>query len=65
MSLDRIKIQRYVFSILECLGDVGGLHEILAIIFGLIYGVFHYETYEEFMTSKLYRKKPENLDTPK
>ena len=28
VSLDRIKIQRYVFSLLDCLGDVGGLNEI-------------------------------------
>ena len=57
VSLDRIKIQRIVFSFLEWLGDVGGLLEILFISFSLVYMVFHYQTFEEYLVEKLYRKK--------
>ena len=42
VSLDRIKIQRFVFSLLDCLGDVGGLLEILGVCFTLIYMLYHY-----------------------
>ena len=37
LSLDRILIQRNVFSFLDWLGDVGGLLEILFILYSLIY----------------------------
>ena len=46
LSLDRIKIQRFVFSLLDWLGDVGGLIEILFISFSLVYALFHYQTFE-------------------
>ena len=62
VSLDRIKIQRFVFSFLDWLGDVGGLLEILFISFSLIYMVFHYQTFEEYLTAKLYRKKGQVLE---
>ena len=42
LSLNRIKIQRFVFSLLDWLGDVGGLLEILFISFSLVYMLFHY-----------------------
>ena len=61
VSQDRIKIQRIVFSLLEWLGDVGGLLEILYITFSLIYIVFHYQTFEEYLVDKLYRKKSLNF----
>ena len=46
LSLDRIKIQRFVFSLLDWLGDVGGLIEVLFISFSLVYVIFHYQTFE-------------------
>ena len=61
VSLDRIKIQRIVFSLLEWLGDVGGLLEILYISFSLLYLAFHYQTFEEYLVDKLYRKKSMNF----
>ena len=61
VSLDRIKIQRIVFSLLEWLGDVGGLLEILYITFSLLYMAFHYQTFEEYLVEKLYRKKSQNF----
>ena len=57
LSLDRTLIQRNVFSFLDWLGDVGGLLEILFIFYSLIYQVYHYQTFEEYLTRKLYRKK--------
>ena len=62
VSLNRIKIQRFVFSFLDWLGDVGGLLEILFISFSLIYMAYHYQTFDEYLTAKLYRKKSQDLD---
>ena len=50
MSLDRTKISRNVFSLLDWVSDVGGLLEILFIGFSLIYMVYHYQTFENYLT---------------
>ena len=42
MNLDRIKIQRNVFSVFELLGDLGGMQTILLTIAGFVMTVFHY-----------------------
>ena len=57
MNLDRRRIQRNVFSLLDWLGDVGGLFEIFFVFFSLVMGTYHYKTFEIYMVRKLYQKK--------
>ena len=56
MNLNRIKIQRNVFSTFELLGDIGGVQSILLTLVGFIMSAYHYQRFELYMTSKLYRK---------
>ena len=61
MNLDIRHVQRNVFSLLDWLGDVGGLFEILFIFFSLIMSVYHYKTFEIYMVRKLYKKKADSV----
>ena len=56
MNLNRIKVQRNVFSVFELLGDIGGVQSILLTLVGFIMSAYHYQRFELYMTSKLYRK---------
>ena len=46
-----------MFSLLDWLGDIGGLFEIFFISFSLIISIYHYKTFEIYMVRKLYKKK--------
>ena len=63
MSLDRTKISRNVFSFLDWASDVGGLLEMLFISFSLIYMVYHYQTFENYLTLKLFRRREKTGDS--
>ena len=56
MSLDRVRIQRNVFSLLDWIGDVGGLFEAMFIFFSIIIAAYHYKTFEIYMVRKLYKQ---------
>ena len=56
-DLNYYEIDRSTYNLLDWLGDLGGLKEALMIIFGLIYGFVHYQSFENYLVSKLYRPK--------
>ena len=56
-DLNFYEIDRATYNLLDWLGDLGGLKEALMIIFGLIYGFVHYQSFENYLVSKLYRPK--------
>ena len=54
-NLNYARIDRETYNALDWLGDLGGLKEALAILFALVYSLFHYYDFEDFLVSKLYR----------
>ena len=54
-NLNYARIDRETYNALDWLGDLGGLKEALAILFGIVYGLLHYKDFEDFLVSKLYR----------
>ena len=50
-------INRDTYTLLDWLGDIGGLGEGLAIIFGAIIALFNYNTFEDHLVRQLYRKE--------
>ena len=57
MSLNRRRIQRNVSSLLDWLGDIGGLFETFFVIFSVVINLYHYKTYEIHLVQRLYKKK--------
>ena len=53
-DLTLYRIDRDVYSILDWIGDVGGLNEGLIIIFSLVLGLMNYNTFEHYMIENLY-----------
>ena len=56
-DLDLYRIDRDVYSILDWIGDVGGLNEGLFIILSIILGFVNFYKFEHFMIEHLYYKK--------
>ena len=56
-DLNLYRIDREAYNVLDWLGDLGGLKEACTIIFGLVIGIFHYHTFEDYLTSKMYRSE--------
>ena len=56
-DLDLYRIDRDVYSILDWIGDVGGLNEGLFIILSIILGFVNFYKFEHFMIEHLYFKK--------
>lgn len=54
-DLNEYRIDREAYNMLDWLGDIGGLKEAMMIIFGFIFGLFNYHTFEDYLVSKLYR----------
>ena len=61
-DLNLYRIDRDVYSILDWIGDVGGLNEGLTIIFTLVLGLMNHYTFEHYMIEHLYLKQ--NKDRP-
>ena len=57
MNLDRMRIQRNVFSLLDWLGDVGGLFEIIFVFSSILVSIYNFQTFEIYMVRKLFKKK--------
>ena len=60
-DLDLHRIDRDVYSILDWIGDVGGLREGLFIILSMVLGFLNYSTFEHFMIKNLYQKRDKRL----
>ena len=54
-DLNLYRIDREAYNVLDWLGDLGGLKEAGTIVFGFFIAIFHYHTFADFLTSKLYR----------
>ena len=49
------RIDRDVYSILDWIGDVGGLNEGLFLFFSVILAYFQFYDYENFLVDRLFR----------
>ena len=56
-DLDLYRVDRDVYSILDWIGDVGGLREGLFILFSIIFGFLNFNKFEHFMIEHLYQKR--------
>ena len=64
-DLDFHRIDRETYNSLDWLGDLGGLKEALTLILGVIYMLFHYQTFENYLVSQLFKAQPaEGADEP-
>lgn len=55
-DLDLYRIDRDVYSILDWIGDVGGLREGLFIFLSMVMGFINFNTFEHFMIEHLFQK---------
>ena len=63
MSLDRKRIQRNVFSLLDWIGEVGGLLEALFVLFSVLITIYNYKAFENYMVQNLYSKRKVDVKT--
>lgn len=54
-DLNQYRIDREAYNLLDWLGDVGGLKEALMMIGIGLLSIFNYNSYDNFMVSKLYQ----------
>ena len=60
INLDRRRIQRSVYSLLDWIGDVGGLLEAMFVILSVLIVIYQYKTFEIYMIQNLFKlKSPE------
>ena len=57
LDLDMVVINRDTYTSLNWLGDIGGLGEAILIIFGFMTALFNYNTFEDYLVRKLYRRE--------
>ena len=57
-DLDFYRIDRETYNSLDWLGDLGGLKEALMGLLWIIYALFHYQTFENYLVSKLFMTQP-------
>ena len=53
-DLNMYRVDREAYNTLDWLGDLGGLNEAIMIIFGSLLGLFHYNTFDNFLVSVLF-----------
>ena len=53
-DLDFYRIDRETYNSLDWLGDLGGLKEALMGLLWVFYTLFHYQTFENYLVSKLF-----------
>ena len=58
-DLTLYRVDRDVYSILDWIGDVGGLNEGLYLFFKMILVFFQFNDFQHFLIEKLYTKPPE------
>ena len=55
MNLDLLLTERSVYSMLDWIGDIGGLFDGLRLFFFAILSIWNYKFYESYFISYLYR----------
>lgn len=61
-DLDFHRVDREVYSILDWLGDVGGLYEAVQIICGTLLYLLNFMSFENYMVSELFKKENDDYD---
>ena len=64
MSLDLLVTEREVYSVLDWIGDLGGLFDGLKLICVGILSIFNYNLYSAYMVSQLFKEKKSTNPTP-
>ena len=62
INLDRKTLRRRVYSLLDWVGDVGGLFEAMTVITAVLIGIYHYKTFEQYMAEQLFMWKEFKTD---
>ena len=57
VSLDRVIVIRDGYTVIDIVSDLGGISSIFMAVFSLIIQIFHSNTLDEFLISKLYLKQ--------
>ena len=55
MNLDLLVTERYVYSVLDFIGDLGGLYDGLKLVFIGLIGFFNYNLYSAYMVTHLFK----------
>ena len=61
-DLTLYRVDRDVYSVLDWVGDVGGLNEGLFIFFKILLAMFQFKALEHFLIEKLFHKHPAQSD---
>ena len=60
MNMDRMFVQRSVYSVLNFMSDIGGLHAALFVLFGFLFMFVSVNAFDNFLVSLLFRaEKPD------
>ena len=57
-DLNLYRIDRDVYSVLDWIGDVGGLNEGLVILFSMLIGLANFNSFDHYLIEGLYKKPP-------
>ena len=57
LDLNMYRIDRSAYNLLDWLGDIGGLLEALAIIFTVLFLLFSYLDFPDYLVSHLFREE--------
>ena len=55
MNLDLVVTERYVYSVLDYIGDLGGLYDGLKLLFIGLISIFNYNLYSSYMVTHLFK----------
>ena len=61
-DLDYHRVDREVYSILDWLGDIGGLYEAMSLICAGILYLFNFMSYDNYLVSELFKKENDDDD---
>ena len=64
-DLDLYRVDRDVYSLLDWIGDIGGLREGLYLFLSFLFGFMNYYKFEHFMIEHLYQKRTDNNSAAK
>lgn len=59
-DLTLYRVDREVYSILDWVGDIGGLTEGLFVIFSMLLNFAQFNYFQHYMIEDLYKKKPKH-----
>ena len=63
MNVNQKVIARSGYTVLDFLGDVGGLNGLLTSTVALFFSFWHFNRFDNFMVQRLYRAKPKSADS--